>query len=158
MYAAGSRVLAFDYGLRRIGVAVSDPTRTIASPLTTIMRRVGKRPPWTEITRLIEEYTPGELVVGLPLEMSGDEGVWAAEVREFGDGLARRSGLPIHWVDERLSSVLAERMVRGSGLKRTDREDKRRIDATAAALLLRGYLAREAYKQANEPEPDPSDS
>ena len=64
------------------------------------------------------------------------------EVREFADQLTRRFGLPIHWIDERMTSVLAERAVRGIGLKRSEREDKGRIDAAAAALILEGHLAR----------------
>lgn len=135
-----SRILAVDYGLRRIGLALSDPTRTIASPLTTLTRQPRKRPPWAEILRLIEEHEVRELVVGLPLDLNGDEGEWAAEVREFGAHLARRSGLPVHWIDERLSSVAAERAVRSIGLKRRDREQKGRIDAAAAALVLRAFL------------------
>lgn len=137
------RILAFDYGLRRIGVAVSDPTGTIASPLVTLVRRAGKRPSWSEIFALIAEYQPTALVLGLPLEMSGEESEWTREVRAFGDKLGERAGLPVHWVDERLSSVLAERLVRGSGLGKRDREDKSRIDQTAAALLLRTFLAQQ---------------
>jgi putative holliday junction resolvase len=135
------RILAIDFGRRRIGVAVSDPTRTIASPLTTLTRREGKRPPWAELARLIEEQEATELLVGLPLELAGNEGEWAREVRTFGDQLARRSGLPVHWIDERMSSVMAERAVRGSGLKRSQREEKERVDAAAAAILLQQFLA-----------------
>jgi putative Holliday junction resolvase len=134
------RTLALDYGERRIGVAVSDPTRTIASPLTTLTRRAGKRPPWAEITELVEQHEVDEAVVGLPLDLSGDETEWTKEVRRFGDDLARRTGLPVRWVDERLTSVAAERAVRGMGLKRNEREQKERIDAAAAALILDAYL------------------
>lgn len=138
-----SRVLALDYGSKRIGVAVSDPTRLIASPLTTLSRREGKRPPWPEIRRLAEEQEVTEVVVGLPLDLSGEEGEWAAEVREFGRELERRLALPVHWVDERMSSVRAEQAVRGMGLKKSQREQKERVDSTAAALILQGFLDRE---------------
>lgn len=134
------RTMALDYGERRIGVAVSDPTRTIGSPLTTLQRRAGKRPPWAEITRLVEEQEVDEVVIGLPLDLAGEEGAWAAEVRGFGDDLARRTGLPVHWIDERMTSVRAERAVRGMGLKRSQREEKGRIDSTAAALILESFL------------------
>jgi putative Holliday junction resolvase len=137
-----SRILALDYGARRIGIAVSDPTRTIASPLATLTRRTGKRPPWPEIGRLIQEQEATELVVGLPLTLQGDASEWTEEVREFGAHLERRFGLPVHWVDERLTSVLAERAVRGMGLKRSEREEKGRVDAAAAALILRAFLDR----------------
>jgi len=145
-----TRIAALDYGLRRIGIALSDPTGTIAYPLTTVTRRAGKRPPWTEILRILEEHEVGALVVGLPLDLSGEEGEWAVEVRKFGDDLARRTSLPLHWVDERLSSVQAERTVRSMGLRKSQREEKGRIDATAAALLLEAYLAR--ARSENTPE------
>ena len=134
------RTMALDYGERRIGVAVSDPTRTIASPLTTLTRRPGKRPPWAEIAKIVEEQEVDAAVVGLPLDLSGDETEWTKEVRGFGDDLARRTGLPVHWVDERLTSVAAERAVRGMGLKKSEREQKERIDAAAAALILEAFL------------------
>jgi putative holliday junction resolvase len=134
------RVLCLDYGERRIGVAISDPSRTIASPLTTLVRRRGKRPPWPELAAIVSEREVEEVVVGLPLEMDGSEGEWAEEVRRFGSEVARRTGLPVHWVDERLSSVEAERAVRESGLPRRKREEKARIDASAAALILRSFL------------------
>ncbi len=134
------RTLALDYGERRIGVAVSDPTRTIASPLTTLQRRAGKRPPWPEIAKIVQEQEVDEAVVGLPLDLAGDESDWTAEVRAFGAELARRTGLPVHWVDERMTSVRAEAAVRGMGLKKSAREQKERIDAAAAALILDAFL------------------
>lgn len=136
------RLAALDYGKRRIGIALSDPTGTIAYPLTTISRRAGKRPPWPEITRLLQEYEVAEVVIGLPLDLSGEEGDWAAEVREFGAQVERRTSLPVNWIDERLSSVQAERTVRSLGLKKSAREEKGRVDATAAAVILEAFLAR----------------
>ena len=146
------RTIALDYGERRIGVALSDPTRTIASPLVTLQRRAGKRPPWPEIARLIEENEVDEAVVGLPLDLAGDESDWTAEVRRFGDDLARRTGLPVHWIDERMTSVMAERSVRGMGLRKSQREEKERIDAAAAALILEGWLARRRNQAAADGE------
>lgn len=136
------RTLALDYGTRRIGVAVSDPTRTIASPLTTLKRRAGKRPPWADLALIMQEREVEEVVIGLPLDLAGLEGDWAAEVRRFGDEVAHRFGVPIHWIDERLSSVRAEEVVRGSGLRKKERERKERVDATAAAIILQDYLER----------------
>jgi putative pre-16S rRNA nuclease len=146
------RTIALDYGERRIGVAVSDPTRTIASPLVTLHRRPGKRPPWAEIARLVEEHEADEAVVGLPLDLAGEESAWTAEVRQFGEDLARRTGLQVHWVDERLTSVRAERAVRGMGLKKSAREEKERVDAAAAALILEGWLALRRNRAATEGE------
>lgn len=148
-----SRTLGVDFGERRIGIALSDPTRTIASPFTTLARRKGKRPPWTELLRIIAEQDVNEVVIGLPLDLAGDEGAWAAETREFGDHLTRRTGLPIHWVDERMTSVRAERAVRSLGLKRKDREQKERVDAAAAALILEIYLRGRELRAIDNREP-----
>ena len=137
-----TRLAALDYGTRRIGIALSDPTGTIAYPLTTVSRRAGKRPPWPEITRILAEQEVSAVVVGLPLDLAGEEGAWATEVRDFADQLHRRTSLPVYWVDERLTSVRAERAVRGMGLGKRDREDRGRVDATAAALILEAYLSR----------------
>lgn len=142
-----SRIAALDYGQRRIGIALSDPTGTIAYPLATLTRRLGKRPPWPELTSLLREHEVTEVVVGLPLDLSGEEGDWSREVRQFGAEVSRRTSLPVHWVDERLSSVRAERTVRGMGLKKSDREDKGRVDATAAAVILEAYLARASSRE-----------
>ena len=136
------RLAALDYGTRRIGVALSDPTGTIAYPLTTLARRVGKRPPWPQLTALLQEHEVEGVVIGLPLDLAGEEGEWAAEVRRFGGEVERRTSLPVYWMDERMTSVLAERSVRGMGLKKSSREEKGRVDATAAALILEAYLAR----------------
>lgn len=135
-----SRILGIDYGTKRIGIAVSDPTRTITSPLTTLQRRVGKRPPWRELEGIVREMEVTEVVVGLPLVLSGEESEWAAEVRRFAADLESRYALPVHLYDERMTSVAAERIVRSSGLRRSERENKARIDATAAALILENYL------------------
>ena len=112
----------------------------IASPLGTLSRRLGKRPPWAEIERVVREKEVGEIVVGLPLDLSGEENAWTQEVREFGAALAKRSGLPVAFYDERLTSVAAERAIRESGLRKSQREEKERIDAAAAAIILRNYL------------------
>jgi putative Holliday junction resolvase len=138
-----SRTLSLDYGSKRIGVALSDPTRTIASPLTTLARREGKRPPWAELRKLVEEHEVSEFVVGLPLTLKGEEGDWAREVRGFGAELERRFGLPVAWVDERMTSVRAEQAVRGMGLKKSAREEKERVDSAAAALILQAHLDRQ---------------
>lgn len=135
------RILGVDFGKRRIGLALTDPFRVIASPLTTLTRRAGRQPPWQDLLRIIKENEVAGIVVGLPLDLEGEEGEWAGEVRAFGDTLAERSGLPVHWVDERLSSVQAERAVRGSGLKKKQREQKERVDAAAASVILQHFLA-----------------
>lgn len=129
-----------DFGERRIGLAVSDPTGTIASPLETLTRRRGKRPPWRAMEERAREHGVEQLVVGLPLGLDGEENEWCERVREMGDELGRRLELPVSYVDERMTSVRAERAVRSVGLKKSDREDKERIDAAAAALILQAWL------------------
>ena len=134
------RLLALDFGERRIGVAVTDPTLTIASPLTTLTRRFGRRPPWADIEQIVREREVAEIVVGLPFSLDGSESEWTLKVREFARKLGERTGLPVHLIDERLTSVQAEEVVRQSGLSKSKREEKGRIDSTAAALILRSYL------------------
>lgn len=134
------RTLALDYGTRRIGLAVSDATGTLATPLTTLTRRAGKRPPIARILELARLHRVGRLVVGLPLDGDGGENSWTAEVRDFGGRLGDRSGLPVHFVDEEYSSVEAEARLRSIGLTGKQREDKARIDAAAAAIILQDWL------------------
>jgi putative Holliday junction resolvase len=134
------RVLAVDYGERRIGLAVSDPLRTIAQPLPTILRRRGRRPPFAAIVGTIDEYGVQRVVIGLPLELSGDEGPVAAEVRDFGSKLESRAGIPVEYWDERFTSVRAERELAHLELKATARREKGRVDAVAAVMILQAYL------------------
>lgn len=134
------RALGVDFGERRIGLAVSDPTGTIASPLDTVTRRRGKRPPWREMQEAARAYEVEHIVVGLPLGLDGAENTWCETVRAMGDELGRRLSLPVAYVDERLTSVRAERAVRSVGLKKSQREEKGRIDAAAAALILQAWL------------------
>lgn len=135
-----SRVLGVDYGERRIGMAISDPTRTIAQPLPTIRRRRGRRPPYTRIIEAIAEWDVQRIVVGLPIESSGEEGEPARQVRSFGKGLEERAGVPVDYWDERFTSVRAERELSRLDLRATARRDKGRVDAMAAMLILQAYL------------------
>tara|TARA_B100001750_G_C15054265_1_gene373050 strand:- start:80 stop:508 length:429 start_codon:yes stop_codon:yes gene_type:complete len=134
------RVLGIDYGMKRIGLAISDPTATIATPLDTLVRRQGKRPPISKIKSIAIEKSAGHLVIGLPLNSEGKETEWCEEVRAFGAQLAERMKLQISFVDERMTSAHAERIIRSIGLPKTKREDKGRIDAAAAQLILQHWL------------------
>jgi len=136
------RFLGIDYGERRIGLALSDPTGMIARPHTTLKRRRGKRPPVAAVETVIREHGVTGVVVGLPLDLDGEETAWTREVRAFGDALGERTGLPVHYIDERMTSVRAERAVRSIGLPKGERERKERVDAAAAALILQTYLDR----------------
>jgi putative Holliday junction resolvase len=137
-----ARTIGIDFGERRIGVAISDPTGTIAQPLTVIRSRAGKRAPVQAIADLVAAHEATHIVVGLPLTLAGDESEWTRAVREFGDKLAQRAGVGVSFADERMSSVAAERAVRAIGLKRSERERKERIDAAAATLILQAHLDR----------------
>jgi len=151
------RILGIDFGDRRVGVAVSDPTGTLASPLPTLKRRAGKRPPLAALEALVKEYGVVGLVMGLPLTPRGEESDWTRTVREVGEALARRTGLPVHFVDERYTSVQAERAVRGLGLPKGKREQKERIDAAAAVIILQGWLnARKKGEMEESASPGPS--
>ena len=139
-----ARVLGIDFGERRVGLALSDPSATIAQPLPTITRRAGKRPPVAAIVEIISQNEVERAVIGLPLNLAGEETEWTATVREFAGKLADRAGIPVEFIDERMTSVQAERAVRNIGLKRSAREEKGRIDAAAAVLLLQTFLDRQS--------------
>ena len=132
------RVLALDWGTKRFGVALSDPTRLIAQPLTTLTRRAGHRPPVREILDLITRHEIALVVVGLPLTPEGEEGEATAEARALGEAVARRSGVPVTWWDERLSTAAALRSARAAGVR--DRDSRDRIDQMAAVQILQHYL------------------
>ena len=131
------RILALDVGEKRIGVALSDPTGLLATPLTTIERK-GQDSDIDAALRLATEHEVGEIVVGLPLSMSGRRGPQAGRVDAFVRALAERTDIPLKSVDERLSSVQAERMLRESGVEPS--KNKARIDSAAAAIILQSYL------------------
>ncbi|MBI3978850.1 MAG: Holliday junction resolvase RuvX [Chloroflexi bacterium] len=133
------RVMGLDVGDRRIGVAVSDPTCTIATPLT-VLRRRDLGADVRAILELAQSQDAAELVVGLPLGLRGTAGAQAEAVRAFGVELARITGMPVQYQDERLTTVAAERALVESGMRREQRRE--RIDAVAAALLLQSYLDR----------------
>ncbi len=137
------RVLGVDFGEVRIGLALSDVTGTLATPLPTLRRRRGKRPPLRAMEELARERDVGAVVFGLPLELDGSESEWTREVRAVAGQLGERLQIPVHFIDERFTSVEAERTVRSSGLSRSKREEKERIDAAAATLLLQRWLDRQ---------------
>ena len=132
------RALAIDFGDRRIGLAVSDPTGTIASPAGFILRRIGKRPPIAEIMRRAEALEARAFVLGLPLDDEGDETARSTEVRRIAAVLEKRTGLPTRLVDERYTTAAALRAIREMG--GSTRGRKGDVDALAATLLLQHAL------------------
>jgi putative Holliday junction resolvase len=131
------RVLALDVGSRRIGVALSDPTRTLATPLTTL-RAQPLAQALERIAQLVREQEAVELVVGLPLTLSGEIGPQAKLVEAFVAALRGVVSLPIHTFDERLTSIAAERMMIELGIRPERR--KARIDEVAASIILQDFL------------------
>lgn len=132
------RVLGVDWGERRIGLALSDETRTIARPLTTLTRRAGKRFPMRPLLAACAAHDVTAIVVGLPLDERGEEGPAALAVRALAADLARRTTLPVTLWDERLTTARALRTVRELGGSTRGRKED--VDALAAALILQHYL------------------
>lgn len=132
------RLLAIDYGERRVGLAVSDPTGTIASPAGFIQRRLGKRPPIAEMIRRGEELGVEGYVLGLPLDGEGDETPRSTEVRGVAAELEKRTGLPAHLVDERYTTAAALRAIREMG--GSTRGRKGDVDSLSATILLQHAL------------------
>jgi putative holliday junction resolvase len=131
------RVMALDVGGRRIGVALSDTTRVLASPLTTLRAEPRARA-LSEIATLVQRHQVVEVVVGLPLTLSGEVGPQAHLVQLFVEQLQGVLTAPIHLFDERLTSVAAERMMLDLGMKPEQR--KARIDEVAASIILQDFL------------------
>jgi putative pre-16S rRNA nuclease len=132
------RLLGVDWGERRIGLALSDETRTLAQPLTTLTRRTGKRFPMRQFLTLLEQHAVTGIVVGLPLDQEGAEAEAAAAARALAADIAKRSGQPVELWDERLTTARALRAVRAMGGSTRGRKDD--VDALAATLLLQHYL------------------
>ncbi len=133
------RILALDFGERRIGVAISDPTATLASPLTTIERRTPHADTAIDaILTLANEYAAAEILVGIPYLMSGRIGAQTRATLYFAEILANRATMPIIHIDERLSSVQAERMLAQAGAPAS--RHRGRTDSAAAAIILQAYL------------------
>lgn len=140
--SAGSgpgRVLAIDYGERRIGLAISDPSRTIATPAGFILRRAGKRPPVAELVRRFQALDATDIVLGLPLDGDGNDTPRALEVREIARTLGERTSAAVRLVDERFTTAAALRAIRELGGSTEGRKGD--VDALAATVLLQHALS-----------------
>jgi putative Holliday junction resolvase len=126
-----------DYGTVRVGLAISDPERRIASPLATYERR-GRQGDEHYFRKLVEKEEIGRIVVGLPVHTDGHEGQKAVEARRFGAWLAELTGLPVAYFDERFTTVEAEGFLLAAGM--TNKRRKARRDRVAAQILLQSYL------------------
>lgn len=139
--ALDARVLGFDFGLKRIGVATGN-TRTGTSQGVSTVRAKSGRPDWPEVERLIGQWLPSTLVVGLPLNMDGSESGMAVRARKFGAQVRRRFGLKVVYVDERLTTAAADDLLVQSTMPGKSLRQKRlkHRDNLAAELIVRTYL------------------
>lgn len=135
------RIMALDLGEKTVGIAVSDELELTANP-RGVLRRDGSE--LDRILRLTVEESVGELVVGLPVSMSGESGPQAEKAREFAEQLAARTPVPVRTWDERLSTREAERALIAADVRRARR--RRVIDSVAAALILESYLRFRALR------------
>jgi len=138
------RILGIDWGEVRTGLALSDPTQTLATPLETLARRPGKRFPLARLLDLTSLHAPVGVVVGLPLTPEGEEGDSARAARELGTMVAQRTSLPLEFWDERLSTSRALGAIREQA--GSTRGRKAEVDALAAAVLLQHFLDARRYR------------
>jgi putative Holliday junction resolvase len=140
------RILGLDPGERRIGIAVSDATGTIASPVEYIDVRTKHHE--QRIKDLCIEWEIAEVVVGLPISLDGTEGPAAVKSRDFGSRVEGLTGLPVSYHDERFTTVTAEQALLEGGVKRRSRTSRR--DQVAAAIMLQGFLDTRRYRHGND--------
>ena len=137
--AANRPLLAFDFGEARLGVAVGYKKTGMVHPLVTL-RVKDDQPDWTQVEKLLDEWKPVALIVGLPLNMDGSDNDMTAKARKFGNRLNGRYNLPIHMVDERLTTRIASEALAETGL--ASRKHKAVIDQLAAQHILQTYLGQ----------------
>lgn len=134
-------LLAFDYGRRRIGVAVGQSITCSARPLTTI-NCINQKPDWPLIEGLLTTWKPDALIIGLPMNMDGTEHEMSKAARRFSNQLHGRYGLPVELVDERLTSIEASSRIAEQKLSKKKRLDKKTIDTVAAQLILESWFVQ----------------
>lgn len=153
------RILGIDYGIRRVGAAISDPSRTIASPLEVHERSSPDRDA-RHYRELVAEERIERIVVGLPLHTGGGENELSRQARRFARWLAETTGCAVVLADERYTTRQAEELLQSHGVRRKGRKERR--DMLAAQILLQGYLDAgcpeadvKGLPLADEPEPTP---
>jgi putative holliday junction resolvase len=151
-----TKILAIDYGRTKIGLALADAAARIAQPFGT-MQRVNRNEDMRRLREFVRDTGIQNIVIGLPLRLDGSEGEMAEETRRFAERVRKQAGVPVEMIDERLSSWEAERILEeelGRRIKREETHDGRKkqtraddgkytVDAVAAMVILREYLARE---------------
>ena len=139
------RVMGLDFGSKTVGVAISDPLFVTAQGIEIIRRKEENK--LQRIEELIGEYEVGQIVLGLPKNMNATEGERVEKTKEFADKLARRTGLPVAFMDERLTTVAADRTMMEVGVRRENRKEY--VDMIAAVLILQEYLDRQRMQTEN---------
>lgn len=136
------RIVAIDWGLKRIGLAISDEKEQIAFPLHLVLAGKNSHESIQNILAALSKYMPQieKIVIGLPLLLSGEKGSMALAVERFAMEFKKKCPIPIEFIDERLSSAMADRALKELSYSRKERSE--RIDSTAAVMLLQSYLAR----------------
>lgn len=134
------RILAIDWGMKNVGLAVSDPLSITAQPLPTL-KRTNRRADMARIGELVEAMQVKRILVGHPLHLKGHAGKRAVEAERLAERLRESTGLPVELIDERLTSAEANRLMLDAGLSRTKRREK--ADQIAAQLILQTYLDRQ---------------
>ena len=144
------RIMGFDFGSKTVGVAISDPLLITAQGIEIIRRKEENklRQTLARIEELIEEYEVKEIVLGLPKNMNDTLGPRVDLTLEFKEKLERRTGLPVHTWDERLTTVSADRTMMEAGIRRENRKEY--VDKIAAVLILQGFLDCRGRKQGEE--------
>lgn len=135
------KILALDIGTVRIGIATSDIMEIIASAYE-VYRRKFLKADVEHVAKIVADLSVGEIVIGLPLKMDGSEGQSVEMAREFGEELSKVVSVPIHYQDERLSTVTAQKILIESGMRREKRKDK--VDSIAATIILQTYLDKKS--------------
>lgn len=143
-------LLGFDFGTKRIGVAIGQTVTGSVSALTTLTARNGQ-PDWQAISQLIAEWQPDLLIVGLPLNMDGTDTRITPTVRRFGNQLKGRYNLPVAMVDERLSSVEARSRLHADESLRHKRFDREQVDQIAAQVIVQSWLTQQ-HQETGDPD------
>lgn len=141
------RILALDVGSRTIGMAITDPLGYTAQGLITIRRTKKKADLW-ELQKVIQQYDVREIVIGLPLRMSGVEGIQAEKMHLFAEDVRAKFGLPVHMWDERLTSVEANRVLRSTEMSIKKRAGV--VDQLAAVLILQNFMEARQSRRDDE--------
>ena len=139
-----SRYLGIDFGEKRIGLAISDPSRTIAQPLKTIVYQTLNNA-FQEIHRVLQDYAVEKIIVGLPVTLKGSDSPKTRETRAFIERLRHRVTVPVEAFDERLTTLQAHRSLRAMGQKPSRKKDK--VDQLAAVHLLQSFLDLETNQR-----------